>query len=251
MQRKSQKRNWPQIISIVLFISLVGSIIFVVVRLIQSSFNGDNLELHTRGDYILMLIQCVLGLIVMFLPSFIQRRFSIIFPDQIYVMYLVFLYCSIYLGEVGKFYYLIPFWDSILHGFSGVMLGALGFTVVNLLNREERLTVKLSPSFVSLFSLCFAVTLGVVWEIYEFTFDGLLGLNMQKFALQGGALFVGRDALIDTMKDLIIDFIGALAMTIIGYFSIKKERDWVIQISLKRKPKTGSDPEAPSHQVGA
>ncbi|HWR23140.1 MAG TPA: hypothetical protein VN366_06615 [Feifaniaceae bacterium] len=235
--RKSKKRDWPKIISILLFVSLVGSILFVAIRLAHSSFSEDKLELHTRGDYILMLIQCVLGLIVMFMPSFLQRRFSIIFPDRIYVMYLVFLYCSIYLGEVRNFYYLIPFWDSILHGFSGVMLGALGFTIVNLLNREERLTVNLSPLFVSMFALCFAVTLGVLWEIYEFTFDGILGLNMQKFALQGGALFVGRDALIDTMKDLIIDFAGALVMSVIGYFSIKKERDWVIQISLKRSPK--------------
>lgn len=242
MQTERKKWNWPRIVSAILFVSLALSIVFVIIRLVQAPISEEAGELHTRSDYVLMLVQCIAGLIVMFLPSLLSHRFSIVFPDRIYIMYIIFLYCAIYLGEVQNFYYLIPFWDSILHGFSGVMLGALGFTVVNLLNQEERLTIKLSPLFVALFALCFAVTLGVLWEIYEFTFDGLLGLNMQKYALQGGVGLTGRAALADTMKDLIIDLLGALVMAVVGYFSIKKERDWILQISLKKDKKKPGEP---------
>ena len=87
----------------------------------------------------------------------------------------------------------------ILHTFSGLMLGALGFSVVNLLNRTEKVPVHLSPLLVAVFAFCFAVTLGVIWEVYEYTFDGILHLNMQKFAVQNGAPLIGREALKDTM----------------------------------------------------
>ena len=82
------------------------------------------------------------------------------------------------------------------------MIGALGFSIVTLLNKTEKVPMELSPLFVALFSFCFAVTLGVVWEFYEYTFDGLLGLNMQKFALENGTLLIGRAALADTMMDM-------------------------------------------------
>ena len=90
------------------------------------------------------------------------------------------------------------------------MIGALGFSIVTLLNKTEEVPMNLSPLFVALFSFCFAVTLGVVWEFYEFTFDGLLGLNMQKFALENGTQLIGRAALTDTMIDLFVDAVGAL-----------------------------------------
>lgn len=238
MRKETGRLDWARIISLLLFVTLAGSIVFVAIRLAHAPAVAGEQDLHSRSDYVLMLIQCIAGLLVMFLPTLIHKRFSIIFPDRIYIMYLAFLYCAIYLGDVRNFYYVIPFWDSILHGFSGIMLGALGFTVVSLLNEEEWLTVKLSPLFVSIFALCFSVTLGVVWEIYEFSFDGLLGLNMQKYALQGHEELVGRAALQDTMKDLIIDFAGALIISVIGYFSIKKDRKWVLQISLRKEKET-------------
>lgn len=222
MKKERQKRNWPFIFSILLFLSLAITIIFLIVKLIYApSFTYENGK-STRSDYLLMLLQCTLGLVVMFLPTMIKKKFQIIVPDIIYIMYLIFLYFAIYLGEVYSFYYLIPFWDSILHGFSGAMLGAIGFSIINILNKEKLLMIKLSPLFVALFAFCFAVTLGVFWEIYEFTVDGLLGLNMQKFATQDGTLLIGREALIDTMKDLITDVVGALVMSSVGYISIKK-----------------------------
>ena len=105
------------------------------------------------------------------------------------------------------------------------MIGALGFSIVTLLNKTEKVPMELSPLFVALFSFCFAVTLGVVWEFYEYTFDGLLGLNMQKFALENGTLLIGRAALADTMMDLVVDAVGAFIMSVIGYISLKYNKE--------------------------
>ena len=117
------------------------------------------------------------------------------------------------------------------------MLGALGFSVINFLNKTDRVPMNLSPLFVVVFAFCFALALGVVWEIYEFTADALLHTNMQKFALESGEPLVGRDALMDTMKDLIVDTLGALAMSIIGYISLKYKKGWVEKLLLHRQRK--------------
>lgn len=102
------------------------------------------------------------------------------------------------------------------------MLGALGFILVSVLNDSQRVPLSLSPGFVALFSFCFALSCGAVWEIYEYTFDGLLGLNMQKFVTAAGETLSGRAALEDTMKDLIVDACAAAAMSLMGYFRIRK-----------------------------
>ena len=127
----------------------------------------------------------------------------------------------------------------ILHTFSGLMLGALGFSVVHLLNRTEQVPVNLSPLLVAVFAFCFAVALGVIWEIYEYTFDGILHLNMQKFAVQNGEPLIGREALKDTMGDLIVDALGAFAMAVIGYISLKFHKGWVERMLVRRGERPG------------
>lgn len=164
-----------------------------------------------------MLIQCILGLVVMMIPTFIERKLSISIPNYMYVMYFIFLYCAIYLGEVRSFYYLIPYWDTILHAFSGAMLGALGFSLISILNNTKEIDLELSPFFISLFAFCFAVAAGAIWEIYEFSVDSLLTLNMQKYMLEDGTPLIGQEALADTMKDLIVDAISALVISTAGY----------------------------------
>ena len=140
-----------------------------------------------------------------------------------------------------SFYYTVPHWDVFLHAFSSLMAGSFGFMVVALLNRNERVPIHLSPFFVALFAFCFAVTIGAVWEIYEFSFDGLLGLNMQKFMTGDGEVLVGRAALTDTMKDIIVDCLGALTASVAGYISLKNGRGWasdmIAQHSQKRDQK--------------
>jgi len=188
----------------------------------------------TKSDYVLRIVQCLLGLAVMFLPSALERRLRIAIPGFMYVLFVVFLYAAIYLGEIRSFYYRIPHWDVILHGFSGLMLGALSFSMVTLLNDADKVKCSLSPASVAVFAFCFAVAMGVVWEFYEFFLDGLLGLNMQKFALEDGQELIGRAALVNTMGDLIVDAIGAIVMSAVGYVSVKYRKGWIARMLMKR-----------------
>ncbi len=229
-----KKKNVKEIIAKIVFISFVVPLGYIIYKIFTSPVSNDlHIEnIKVKSDYVLMLIQCLLGIVALFIPSIISKKWKITIPSSMYIIYVIFLYAAIFLGEVRDFYYRIPHWDTILHTFSGAALGALGFSVVNLLNKQEKLKVNLSPFFVALFSLCFAITMGVVWEIYEFSFDGLLGLNMQKFALENGINLVGRVALCDTMKDLIVDSIGALVISILGYISLKYKKGWIDKLLI-------------------
>lgn len=224
--KKQIKEKWSsrKVIGFVLMVTLWLSIAYTVIKIATTPEEVAPGEVP-RADYVLMLLQCVLGLVVMSLPSILQRRFSLDIPNYMYVAYFVFLYCAIYLGEVHRFFYRIPFWDSLLHAFSGAMLGALGFALVSMLNDAETVHIHLSPGFVALFAFCFALAAGTVWEIYEFTGDSLLGLNMQKYRLADGTLLVGQAALADTMKDLVIDAVSALVVTLVGYFTTRKRKN--------------------------
>lgn len=224
-KRRRKKIDWEKTIFLFVLVTLIISVIYSAVMLITAPEKAPAGDLYqkTKSDYLLMLTQCLLGVVVIFLPSLIERRLKIEVPSYMVIMYVVFLYCAIFLGEVRDFYYAVPHWDTILHIFSGAMLGALGFSVVEFLNKHLKDKVQLSPVFVVLFAFCFAVTVGVLWEIYEFTFDGLLGMNMQKFMLEDGTQLVGRAALSDTMKDLIVDALGALVICLVGYFQYKAQ----------------------------
>jgi len=221
--KRSEKIDWKKVAGMILFVSLVISIIFVIYKLVNSPSASEDGYEKLRSDYVLMLLQCLLGVIIMFIPSVIEHKLSIDIPNKMEVMYFIFLYCAIYLGEVRNFYYLIPYWDVILHAFSGAMLGALGFSLVCYFNDTDFFNIELSPFFVSLFAFCFALSAGVVWEIYEFLADATLGTNMQKFITADGVVLSGHLALVDTMKDLIVDALSALTVTIIGYYSIKNK----------------------------
>jgi len=222
---KRKKSKVPKIIGLILVLSLAASVVFSLIRFIKAPAELAEGEPYTKvkSDYLLMLVQCLLGLVVSLLPALISHRWKIILPNTIYVLYFVFLYCAIYLGEVFEFYYRIPHWDTILHAFSGAMLGALGFVLIDILNSNQKVKVSLSPFFVSLFAFCFALAIGALWEVYEFSFDSILGLNMQKAYTQEGVPLVGTAALADTMKDIIIDALAALVVAVLGFFSAKKK----------------------------
>ena len=234
--KRLKQWNWSKIVSVFVFASLLLSAIFVAIRLILAPAqpDGEGIE-RLKSDYVLMLAQCVLGRVVMLLPGVISRRLKIEIPSGMMILFVIFLYCAIYLGEVKSFYYSIHSWDTVLHWFSGAMIGALGFSFVALFNNAERIPVNLSPFFVAAFAYCFAVTLGVFWEFYEYSFDGLMGLNMQKFALEDGTLLMGRAALQDTMKDLVVDAVGAFAASLIGYISLKHKKGWIEKFQITRK----------------
>jgi len=148
-------------------------------------------------------------LFLTFLPTIIRREFHVYYPGEFEILVLLFIFASMYLGEIHSFYARIWWWDLMLHALSGVIIAAIGFSLVGILNGEERLAVELSPAFVAIFSFSFALSMGVIWEIYEFSMDSLFGLNMQKSGLS------------DTMGDLIVDALGALVVPIIGYFYLR------------------------------
>lgn len=230
-----KKFNWRKIINRFVFYSLLISAIFLIVRLFLAPADHAVPYERVKSDYVLMLVQCILGLFAMTLPGLLSHRFQIEIPSNMLVLYAIFLYGAIFLGEVRSFYYTVPHWDTILHTFSGGMLGALGFSFVTLLNKTDKIPLNLSPIFVAIFAFCFAVTLGVFWEIYEFTFDSILHLNMQKFALESGEQLIGRAALQDTMKDLIVDCLGAFIMALLGYISLKYKTGFIEKLTLRKK----------------
>lgn len=231
---KFEKRK--NIVFIVVLSLLIVSIFYAVYMLFQAQSGVATSEgERVKSDYVLMILQCLVGAIVIFLPKKVEDRFRVQIPNLIEIVYFIFLFCAIYLGEVRNFYYRIPYWDVVLHGFSAMMLGALGFILVDYLSGSEHLNLQLSPFFVSFFAFCFSVTCGTLWEVYEFLADGILRTNMQKFITAEGDILIGRAALGDTMKDIIVDILGSLLIVMIGYFTLlrrqrEKQREKVEEV---------------------
>lgn len=209
-------------------LSFIGPIAYLIFKIIFGSFDTIGEGFNTKADYALMIAECVLGIIVIHIPSLLAHKFKFEIPFFLYIAYIIFLYCSIFLGEAQSFYYKIPHWDTILHAMSSLMLGFFGFMFITILNRDEHTLMRLSPFFVSLFAFCFAVTIGAIWEVYEFTMDGLMGFNMQKHSTANGVPLEGHLALVDTMKDIIIDAIGAFSASLMGYIGLKQNKKWMI-----------------------
>jgi len=177
----------------------------------------------------------VVTLFLTFLPAIAKREFHVYYPGEFEIVVLLFIFASMYLGEIHSFYARIWWWDIMLHALSGVIIAAIGFSLVDILNGEEKLAVELSPAFVAVFSFGFALSLGALWEIYEFLMDSLFGLNMQK------------SGLIDTMWDLIVDALGALLVSVLGYLYLKgdiKLFEMLERKIIERDPKArGADEE--------
>ncbi len=165
------------------------------------------------------LMIAVLTLTLFCLPTIFSRKTKIFIPVSFQIFILLFIFAAMYLGEMRDFYYRFTWWDSMLHSSSAVVLGYIGFVLIYALNKDENIHLKLSPFFIALFSFCFAMAIGVIWEIFEFSVDEFLGYNMQKardLELVYGE-FDTRLGVIDTMKDLIVNTVGALFVSIIGY----------------------------------
>ena len=227
--------------------SFILPVIYLIFKMIFGDLPENDAGYHSNADYILMIIQCLLGAVVINVPTILGKKFKFEVPPFLYIFYIFFLYCAIFLGEVRSFYYKFKWWDSFLHGTSSLMLGFFGFMVISIINRDENTVLNLSPFFLCLFAFCFAVTVGALWEIYEFTFDGLLGLNMQKFMTSDGTVLTGHAALADTMKDIITDSAGALVAVIIGYIGLKKDKKLLLvkktEVGSKKKRKKSADGE--------
>lgn len=200
---------------------------------------------------------CLLTLVLFIIPFFVEDKFKVTIPNVLEIIILLFIFSAEILGEIQNFYNLIPNWDMILHTLNGFLAAAIGFSLIDILNTTDKFHIKMSPIFVALVSFCFSMTVGIVWEFFEFTADNLLNTDMQKdsiitkissvnlenkddfvpkvikdiskttihyennkiITISDGYLDIG---LIDTMEDLLVNLLGASFFSILGYFYILK-----------------------------
>ena len=200
---------------------------------------------------------CVLTLILFMLPSTLERKLDLDLPNTLEIIILLFIYAAEILGEIGAYYVTFPYWDTVLHTLNGFLCAAIGFSLLDILNRHNDVRFHLSPLYLAIMSFCFSMTVGVIWEFFECTMDQLFFLDKQKDTVVsaigsimldptggntpivlknitdvivvqadgtqtalglGGYLDIG---LLDTMEDLFVNFIGALTFSIIGYFYVR------------------------------
>ncbi len=240
---KEQIRKNPRLAAVYVILRAI-----VILIMIAQFFNG-NFE-----NFFL----CILTLILFTIPSFIERRIKIDVPDTLEVIILLFIFSAEILGEIRAYYITFPYWDTMLHTLNGFLCAAIGFSLVDILNRHTKVsTFSLSPAYMAVVAFCFSMTVGVLWEFFECLMDQLFLLDMQKDTVVhtissvmldptggnhptairgitdvivvtadgaqqslglGGYLDVG---ILDTMKDLFVNFIGAVVFSMIGYFYVK------------------------------
>lgn len=220
---------------------------FLVILTIIAQFFNRNFENVFLG---------LLTLVLFVLPTIFERRLMVDLPDTLEIIMLLFIFAAEILGEIQAFYTTFLGWDTLLHTLNGFLCAAIGFSLVDMLNRNERFSLSLSPVFMAIVAFCFSMTIGVLWEFFECAMDHLLLFDMQKDMVVnsissvsldptnsnqtviirditdvivvsggeeislglGGYLDVG---LLDTMKDLWVNFIGAAVFSVIGYFYVK------------------------------
>ena len=207
-----------------------------------------------RGDYYSVFL-CVLTLVLFYIPVFVDKTFNMRLPTELQVVILLFIFAAEILGEIGSFYTRIPWWDTMLHTVNGFLMAAIGFALIDYLNNTPRFHIHLSPVFVAFVAFCFSMTIGILWEFFEFGMDIFTSTDMQKdrlitnfasvllnpsgindpiivdgiektvvtlgngetIAIEGGYIDIG---IIDTMKDLLVNLIGAVGFSALGYFYI-------------------------------
>ncbi len=235
-------KNPKLILSVYLILRLL-----VIATLVAQVFNGNYENVFV----------CVLTLVLFMLPSFVERRLHVDLPDTLEIIILLFIFAAEILGEIQEYYLLIPFWDTMLHTLNGFLFAAIGFSIVNLLNEDKHTDRKLSPFYMTVVAFCFSMTIGVLWEFFEWGADTFLHTDMQKDTVVsfltsvklnasghnvhqtisgiqdtilvledgsqvplglGGYLDIG---LLDTMEDLLVNFLGAVVFSFIGYFYVK------------------------------
>lgn len=222
--------------------------VYVVLRLIVVA---ELVLSILRGEYESAFI-CLLVLILFILPFFIQQNFGIQLPTTLEIIILLFIFAAEILGELEGYFITYPGWDTMLHTTTGFLCAATGFALIDILNRNSRIKFHLSPIYVALAAFCFSMTVGVLWEFFEFGMDRLFHLDMQKDTVVQSITSVMLDStnsntpitidgihsvavngndlgfdgyldigLYDTMEDLFVNFIGAVTFSVIGYFYIK------------------------------
>ncbi len=240
-----KKKGW----NITIYLTLR---LLVIISMLNQGYNGNWNNVFL----------CILTLILFTLPSLVSKKFHIELPTGLEISTYLFIFASEILGEIQNFYGIFTYWDTMLHTLNGFLCGAIGFSLVDILNNNENLHIHLTPVFVAMTSICFSMTIGIFWEFIEYAADTYLGKDMQKdrivqkiqsvkinpegknevvsiedinktiiyyhqmedtIIIEEGYLEIG---LIDTMKDLFVNFIGAFVFSLIGYFYIKNREGY-------------------------
>ena len=222
-------------------IVLIGMVILTMIR---QFFLGNFDNVFLGG----------LTLVLFLIPGFLEHELNMKIPMVLRSIILIFIFSAEILGEINAFYIKIPIWDTMLHTINGFLMAAIGFALIDIFNRSEKFSLKMSPYFVGFVAFCFSMTIGVLWEFFEFGMDTFMGMDMQKdwvvnsinsvmlnpnnanvpvrisgveeVIVNGKELGVGGYldiGLIDTMKDLIVNFIGAVTFSIIGIIYLKNQ----------------------------
>lgn len=167
-------------------------------------------------------------ILVMFLPSALARRIRLVIPAEYEILAVVFVFASIFLGEVRGYYDRFWWWDIALHTLSGLLLGIFGFLLVYVLNASDRIELQMRPRFVALFAFLFAVAVGALWEVFEFGMDQIFHMNMQK------AMLGDPSGLTDTMWDLIVDTLGAVIISVLGWWHMHHRRSSFVDAWIRK-----------------
>lgn len=215
----------------------------------------------TLGNYHNMFLG-ILTLILFSIPKLIEKKLGVSIPAGLQAVILIFIFSAEILGEINAFYVKIPIWDTMLHTTNGFLMAAIGFALIDIFNQSEKFSIKMSPYFVAFVAFCFSMTVGVVWEFFEFGMDWFFQTDMQKdwilpaissvklnpeganvpikIAIDsvvingqewnlGGYLDVG---IVDTMKDLMVNFVGAVVFSMIGILYLKQRGKGKLAASL-------------------
>jgi len=162
-------------------------------------------------------------LIVLFIPIIFKRRLQVDIPAEFHLTAVLFTFAALYLGEVQHFYQRVWWWDIALHGSAGLLMGIFGFLLIYILNESIRIDIHLTPGFIAFFAFTFAVSIGTVWEIFEFSVDEIFQLNMQK------PMMGDPSGLTDTMWDMIVNAIGALMISLTGWWYLKSKKNYFVK----------------------
>jgi hypothetical protein len=198
-------------------VALPSRLHLLILAVLELTMAAELVALIGRGRWMQVFITLLL-MAILAAPALLPRRMPVAIPSEIQIFAALFIFATLFLGEVADFYRRIWWWDLALHGSSGVLLGLSGFLIVYVLNQNEMVDVSMRPSFVALFAFFFSVGIGAVWEIFEFAMDQLAGTDMQK------AMLDDPSGLTDTMWDLIVDTLGAAVMALLGWLYMRRAR---------------------------
>lgn len=183
----------------------------------------------------LSLFLVTLIILTLFAPIIFRKRLKVEIPAEFHITAVIFTFAALYLGEVQSFYDRVWWWDIALHALAGLLMGIFGFLLVYILNESKHVELRMTAGFIAFFAFLFAVSIGTLWEIFEFTVDQIFKTNMQK------PMFRDPSGLTDTMWDMIVNAMGGLIISLSGWWYLKKKQDFFvkewIRKFIKRNPK--------------